>query len=168
MARPIGPRTVIISGDKQLLRMLNQLKTKDSKKIVRTAARRAAKLIVPAAKRYAPVNTGELRRAIKVRALPRSRKRIGVRVMIGNENFQGKTFYGSFQEWGWKSGSRKKQAVVESVGVGESPTKGSSKKIPGKFFLKRAADENRLKVFHMYRAEVRRGVLELMARNGAR
>ena len=96
-------------GDRELIKKLKRLKTKDSKAIIRKATRAAAKIIVPRAKELAPVgpkskdhSPGQLRRAINVRSMQRSRSRIGARVSMGARAFAGETYYGSFQNWGAK------------------------------------------------------------------
>lgn len=108
---------VSLSGDKQLLAKLDRLSRKDSRSVVRKAARRAAKPILMQSRVNAPVDTGTLRRSIKIKAITRSRKRIGVKVTTGTAKsaYQGKQFYGAFQEYG-------------------------TKKMAGKHFMKRAAE----------------------------
>jgi HK97 gp10 family phage protein len=135
---------LIITGDRELNRMLRRLALKDGKKVVRAAARKAIKPVQLSAKQLAPKDSGQLRRAVKVRALPRSRRRVGVRVTIGERFFTGDQFYGSFQEWGWKTGKR---------------GSANRRQIPGKHFLREAADSNRAKVIAIYRREIRKGII---------
>jgi HK97 gp10 family phage protein len=116
-----------VRGDRELKRKLNQLANKEVKKIVRQAMRAGAKVILPRARANAPVGaTGNLRRAIKVRAAKRSRKYIGINVTLGKGFFQGDEFYGAFQEFGWKTGKRKSS---------------NRREVPGKHFFERAARE---------------------------
>ncbi len=96
-------------GDKELIRKLKRLAKKDAKAIIRKATRQAAKIIAPRAKELAPKgpkskdhSPGQLRRAIKVRSMKRSRSRIGAVVSMGDKSFAGDTYYGSFQNWGAK------------------------------------------------------------------
>lgn len=156
MARAV---TMVITGDKQVNRMLAQLKATEGKKVVRKAARAGIKVVLPAAKRYSPVGSGKLRRAIKVRAMARSRSRIGARITIGDRFFQGETFYGGFQEWGWRVGKRQGKTAEQ---------KAARRKIAGKYFLKRAADSKRRSALTVYRHEIKRGFEEITRRNGAR
>lgn len=127
----------VVTGDKRLNKMLGELAAKEAKKIVRAAARKAVVPVRNAAKRNAPHDTGALEKAIKVRAMKRSRSRFGVRVTIGAGEFQGETFYGGFQEWGWKTPLRH---------------------IEGQRFLTRAADEKRRAALTIYRTEIARGL----------
>lgn len=102
---------ISLSGDAKLLATLRGLEKKHAKAVVRKASRKAAKPIVAAARANAPVKTGALRKSIKVRAIKRSRSRIGVRIgTSGHESaFVGKQFYGAFQEYGWFTGKRTKE-----------------------------------------------------------
>jgi hypothetical protein len=170
---------IVMTGDKQVNRMLRQLSATQGKYVIRKAARTAIKVVVPAAKRYAPVESGLMRRAIRVRALERSRTRVGARITIGNQNFKGKAFYGGFQEWGWKTGTRKGSKTRETIRASVDfrailiektviKDKSERRKIPGKFFLKRAADDKRKTALAVYRSQIKRGVREVVARNVAR
>ena len=134
--------------------LLKELPGKEGKKIVRKATRLAAReIILPQARNNAPVRSGALKRAIKVKAITRSRSAVGVRVTIGENDFQGDQFYGSFQELGWRSGKRSTdvmrtqknlrktikntEARAEALANNASDTR---KQNPGKRFMKRAAD----------------------------
>lgn len=125
--------TIDLRGEKGLLKALAELKTTGQKSAVKKAMRKAAKPIQKAAQQLAPKRTGQLRRSIKVRAMRRSRVRFGVRVVTspGKNLFTGKTFYGAFQEFGWKTGKR-----------------GSEKRRPveGKHFLEEAAKQTESRV----------------------
>lgn len=151
--------TVVLTGDKKVNRMLREISGTQGKSVIRKAARAGIKVVLPAAKRYAPSRTGLLRRNIKVRTLRRSRTRVGARITIGAESFQGKTFYGAFQEWGWRVGKR--QGLTKAA-LATRP------KVPGKFFLKRAADSKRNSALIVYHAAIKRGVEEIARKNGAR
>lgn len=100
---------LLLIGDAELRAKLSALTDAEARKAVLGATREAAKVIQAEAKRTAPKRTGALRRSIKVRAIKRSRKRIGMRVTTSKLDsvYQGKTFYGAFQEYGWKTGARR-------------------------------------------------------------
>ena len=92
---------VIITGDKALDRKLAGLPDKLAKKLSKQATRKAAKeIVLPRAKADAPVDTGELEDSLTVRAVKRSRRRIGHMVTTRDGMFQGDQFYGGFVEWG--------------------------------------------------------------------
>jgi len=106
--------TIQVVGDKELIAKLDRLEKRDARRVLRRAHRAAAKQILPKARGLAPVlrrqkgrvqrhAPGLLRRAIRVRAAKRSRKFIGAVVTIGKGFFKGETFYGGFQEWGWRT-----------------------------------------------------------------
>ena len=155
MARAV---TVVITGDKAVNRMLEQLAGAQQKKVVRKAARESIKTLLPTVRRNAPEDTGALRRSFVVRAIERSRKRIGARITNRKGHlFKSKTFYGGFQEWGWRVGKRRKKGEVDD-----------RRKIPGKFFLKKAADSKRRSILTLYQNHIRQGVEGIAKDNGAR
>lgn len=106
---------VRLIGDKALIKKFRRLETVEAKKVLRKALRNAARPIFNETKRRAPIATGKLKSSIKLRALPRSRVRIGVQIVAG-EGLD----YASFVELG---------------------THGN----PGKAFMRGAADEYRAK-----------------------
>lgn len=98
-----------LEGDRVLQAKLRGLTDSQAKKAIVGACREAIKVIQSEARTLAPKRTGALRRSIKVRSIARSRKRIGVRVTTSKTDnmYAGKTFYAAFQEFGWKTGSRR-------------------------------------------------------------
>ncbi len=89
-----------ITGDKQLISQLEQLKKVKAKAAVRKGSRAGSKLVAAAAKEMAPVRTGQLRQGMKVRSLPRSRKWTGT--MVTTSVKHGSVFYQGFVELGTK------------------------------------------------------------------
>jgi HK97 gp10 family phage protein len=67
-------------GFSELAAKLKELPVKVEKKVIRTALRSGTKIIADATKANAPVLTGTMKRAITVRAMKRSRNRIGFMV----------------------------------------------------------------------------------------
>ncbi len=101
---------MVMTGDKKVNRMLKKLPSKQQKAAFRKAARPAIKPVMTEARSNIKKDsdTGKLAKTVKVRALKRSRSRIGVRVTTRAEDVDG-TFYGAFQEYGWKAGKAKRQ-----------------------------------------------------------
>lgn len=101
--------TVILTGSDAINRKLAMLTTQQAKEAIRKAARPALQPTLALARSLAPKNKGRLARSIKIRSIRRSRKGVGMRVTTSkwDNQFTGKTFYGAFQEWGWKTGARK-------------------------------------------------------------
>jgi HK97 gp10 family phage protein len=99
-----GGVTFTLSGVEAILKRLRTLEPKVAKKVLRQALRKGAKRVQARVKQLAPSGpSGQVRRAIKVRAGKRSRKgTIRVNVQIGKGDFQGTTFYGAFTEYGTK------------------------------------------------------------------
>jgi len=103
--------SVALEGAAALREMLGRLDAKVAKQILRTAQREAAALVRDQAQKNSPVRTGKLRREIKVRVASRMRKgEVGFVVTSGSgkTDFSGEAYYGAFQEWGWRTGARKK------------------------------------------------------------
>ena len=101
----MGAFSFQLTGDKQLDAFFRTFPMKVQKKVVRKPLRDGAKIINDAAKTIAPVQSGQLRRALKVRAAKRSRRNknvVTVRPQIGEGDFKGDTFYGAFVEYGTK------------------------------------------------------------------
>lgn len=121
---------------------LRELSKSEAKKVMRKATRAGAKVMQPAVKSLAPVASGALRKAIKVRSIPRSRRWVGATVRVGNQVgdnlHSGDQWYGGPIELGWKTGKRgstnrkqiegrhfikqgfeqsKQQALAESISV---------------------------------------------------
>lgn len=128
--------TVKLYGDRELIRKLESFGTRLAKKGLRRATRAGAKVILPEARKLAQVwkgskkkaEPGLLKRNIKVRAIKRSRRYVGVRVTVDRKLFTGEAWYAGPQEFGWKTGKR-----------------GSSgrRHVEGKHFLEKAADAKR-------------------------
>ncbi len=95
---------LILTGDEKLNRRLAALQKNDAKKAMRTAARFAMNRLLPRIKAATPYRTGLLRKSMRVRAIQRSRRQIGVKIGTSSKAskklFGGKTFYGSFIEFG--------------------------------------------------------------------
>lgn len=139
MAKP----TMVLTGDKALNRKLKKLAGKEAKAVIRKATRPALKPVLQEARAEAPKRTGNLRKNIKIRALPRSRKFFGSRVTSGagkSEN-SGDAFYGAFLEYGTKRG------------------------IEPRRFMKRAAEKKRSQALSIYKQEVGNNITKL-GRNG--
>lgn len=96
-----------LTGDKELDRKFRDLPLKVEKKVLREALRPATKIILEGAKQAAPVGSGQLQKSLRVRAGKRTRKNVvTMQVVTGKEFFQGDTFYGAFEEFGHRIGSR--------------------------------------------------------------
>jgi HK97 gp10 family phage protein len=128
-----------IQGLEQLRKKLDVLGKTGVKRAMRPALRAGQKVITKAAQAAAPVRTGLVQRNIKTRAIRRSRKHFGMRTVLGEGFYKGKTFYGAFQEFGWKTGSRKHDPSAVSNRYVRSLQR---RQIPGKHFMEKAAKAN--------------------------
>ena len=88
-------------GMEKLQQFLNDMPLNMQKKAARQALRPAFKKMLDGAKGNSPQETGQIKRAFKMRAAPRSRKFIGIDVILDGELFNGE-FYGAFLEYGTK------------------------------------------------------------------
>lgn len=87
-----------ITGAKELQKKLRELGPKIEKKVMRQALRAGAKIIQAEAKKLAPVDSGELRAGIKVRAVKKRKPgQVRIRVSTGEDD----AFYGFFVEYGY-------------------------------------------------------------------
>ena len=135
---------VKLIGDKRLARKFKNMEPKLQKKILRSSLRKAARPIQQAAKQNVPVQSGDLRRSIKIRAAKRSRRtrnQVGIRISTnsGDNLFQGQTFYGGFLEFG-------------------------TSRIAPVAFMKRAFDETRGQVMAIMREETKTAIREASRR----
>lgn len=110
-----------LDGGRELERLLAALPGRVAGRISRDALRAGAKIIQAADAAAAPKRTGQLARTIKVRSARRRGGRSAMLVQTGKGFFKGDTFYGAFQEMGWRAGKR-------SLGS-------SRREIPGKHFM---------------------------------
>ena len=101
---------VIVTGHKELDLKLSIVEPAVQKKVARKGLREAGKIIQNAAKQKLSqnnnVNTGELRKGIRVRAMKRSRSKIGIQVATTERSegkaIDGKRFGGAQIETGTK------------------------------------------------------------------
>ena len=130
-----GGVDISLIGDKELIRRFNALPAKAEKKVFRQAARKVAKMILVSAKQKCPVRTGALKESLKVKAMKRSRNRIGILIGSGSDEpvLSGDTFYSAFVELG-------------------------TKKTAAKSFLRPALEQNRARGMEMLREEIGKGV----------
>lgn len=147
---------VTITGLAEVNKALTELSKKVQRKVISKACRAAAKTIQAKAKTNAPKGpTGLLKRAIKVRVSKyvgnrkKKRSEVAINVQIGKGDFKGKTFYGAFQEFGWKSGRRFARSQ-----------KDTRKQIPGKHFMENAYKSERDQAVNALVDELKRGIEE--------
>jgi HK97 gp10 family phage protein len=92
-----------IRGVSEVDRALRELGPTIGRKVIRQAVRAGLRPMLATAKQMAPRQTGQVRRAIKLRAAARRRRGvIRLVIQIGSGDFKGKTFYGAFREYGTK------------------------------------------------------------------
>ncbi len=88
---------------------LEKLPKRARSKVIRQSLRRAAKAhLLPRVKATTPRGeTGKLKKTVKVRAMKRSRKAIGIHVAWYGEKTLGPKFYAGFVEHGHRAGKYK-------------------------------------------------------------
>lgn len=97
---------VVITGDKEIDRRLKSLLPRIQKKVLRSAMRKGMKLVLADAQARVPVLTGLTKEHLKLKAMKRSRSRVGLNVQVGNAEGLTKTsaegkkvFYPAVVEW---------------------------------------------------------------------
>ena len=88
-----------VSIDPGIRRRLERLPKSVAKGAVRFALREALRPVRAQARAEVPVDTGLVRRSIKIKA-QRSKSAVIFRVTIGDRDFVGDAFYGAFHEFG--------------------------------------------------------------------
>jgi HK97 gp10 family phage protein len=84
-----------VKGIEQAKATINNIKNNVLRRAISKGSRAGCKILQAKAKQMAPKKTGALRQAIKVRALPRSRRYVGTQVTM-------KVYYGAFVNYGTK------------------------------------------------------------------
>lgn len=95
-----------VYGEVELEQALQEIIEDGGKKAVNQALRKACKeavtdIVKPEVMARVPVDFGFLESQLKVRAIKRSRNRVGYSIGFPDPLFQGDTFYGGFIEFGW-------------------------------------------------------------------
>ena len=152
--------TILLIGESELRKKLEGLTDKESKTVIRGAAREALKPVQRMAQDLAPRKTGRLRRSIRIRSITRSRKRIGARVTISNKDtqFTGRTFYGAFQEFGWRPGKRLTTTEIKAGATDQRPS------VPPKDFLRRAAKSSAQTAVNLFNSIVSKHIQKVMSK----
>ncbi|GAB5402800.1 MAG: hypothetical protein Aurels2KO_10310 [Aureliella sp.] len=153
----------VLTGDKELNKKLAALKSTKAKQAVRKASRAALRPVHADAKANAPKRSGKLRKGIKLRALKRSRSRIGAQVTSN-------VVHGAPQEYGWKVGRRTRNTDIglargakrDAAAKAEAAKRdGSRREIRGKKFMERAAKSKQSKALAIYRRETAHWIRQL-------
>lgn len=140
--------TVWVTGIPELDAKLRSLEPKLAKKIYRRSVRKAAKPVLDTARSLAPVESGDLKRSLKIRAMKRSRRNkhiVGVQVVTGKEWFKGDQFYAAFIEFGAPG--------HKFFGKGDAP-------LEPKPFMRPAHDANGSKVAEVFVSSMRQDLEE--------
>lgn len=140
---------VIVTGDKELDRLLASLTPKLQKKLSRQATRKSAKdIVLPEAKARVPEDTGDLADSLVVRAVKRSRGKIGHMVTTKDGFYKGDQFYGAFIEFGTKERKHKSGKPVGQIRPHEFS------------YLRPAIYDNEERIKDMYVKDVRELIIE--------
>ena len=118
---------LVAGAVKKINKALKTIEPRARKKAMTRAARSAMKPILTKVRSNAPKMTSALRKSIRMRALKRRRSSMGVTVATKDDWFKGDEYYGAFQEFSWKTGSRK-----------QSKSGATRKQIPGLHFVEDA------------------------------
>lgn len=93
-----------LEGMDHFEKLLNSIDIKLRKKALSIATRDSAKVVLEYAKRFAPVDSGKLRKSLVVRSMVKTtrenRKNVGHSVRAGAGWYKGHTYYAAFLEFG--------------------------------------------------------------------
>ena len=166
-------RTLLeLNGDRVLRSRLRSLPKRSQGRVLRPALRAGAKVVLSAAKQSAPSDTGALKRSLVVRAAKgRKRGQVAYSVYTSAKTLkkkrgEGSTFYGAFQELGFKLGRRLRQSsrFAGSLRVNRGGS-GGEQRVPGKRYLRNAVQSARSAALNAIRT-VMRAKLDEEARRG--
>lgn len=118
----MSSKWIIVSGDQEVVKMLNSLGRKTAGVLHRTASRKAAKLVLDHARSTVPKRTGAFAKSLTIRSITKSRKRMG-HIVTQNVQYAHKRnrggkvtsdqktgFYGVYLELGWIATGRPRKA----------------------------------------------------------
>ncbi len=165
MARSTG---VLVTGDKEIDRLLKAMPLKLQKKISRQATRKAAKdIVLPNARAEVPVNFGTLEASLAIRAAKSRRGRFGHQVETKSGAYGGEggdQFPGAFLEFGTKERFHKPYKVTDSSqedGERESGRKSVGRIDKGKFgYMRTAIYDHQQKINQLYLQAMREFIAE--------
>ena len=143
-------RTYFFVGTGKLAKKLEQLTSNETKAVIRGGCRDALRPIQKQAIATAPKDTGDLKRNIKIRALKRSRKRIGARITIQSEV---KKHRYSFVLLGRKKRFKGVRRLLRLVGIGN-----------GDSFFKKAARERRRESVRIFASVVDKHIKKVIGK----
>ena len=138
---------------------LATLPAKIQSRVVRLAARKAAKPVADAARSNAPVDSGTLRGAIQVVTL-RSRKFkniVKVAVTPGKKWFNGDAYYAGFIEFGYMKAPTYR-ANGKILSKKRSPDRSDYEEVLPRPFLRPALDQAKSQVMSIFRNEISKGI----------
>src|SRR4051794_26574427 len=95
--------SIKLEGAKELAVIFKTLPSKVEKQIARKSLRQGTKIIQKAARDDSPVDTGQLRRSLKIKTMKRKKGRIGMIVQASPKGLpSNKSFYAAFIQYGSK------------------------------------------------------------------
>lgn len=156
-----------LAGVQDTLKQMERLRGPVFKKVLRTALRAGAKVVLAEAKSLAPVRQtaypakadrtpGSLRNSLKVRS---GKSKTGAAMLVQTRagDFKGAEFYAGFLEYGTKARFRK----VKSKRKGAT---GATGLIKPQAFMKRAMDSKRAEATAVIASELRAGLAAELSR----
>ena len=148
-------------GIPETLAALKELPRLVEQKIMRTALRAAAKPIWKAAREKAPVDTGNLRDSITIKARRQTKKNVqSVIIHPGFEWYKGDNYYAMFVEFGHRIGKRPSRGKLRAYG------RDVRAEVPPHPFMRPAFDERKEEAKRSFRVSLERDLHKAMT--GAR
>lgn len=138
-----------LTGDKELQKNLKKLTFALQKKITRKALRAAAKPVLAAAKAAVPTVTGKrtqiIKRKLKIKALKRSRRSIGVQIVTP-----------TVEELGLNESESSNYNYIVAIELGTSDT-------PANPFLRNSLETHRASSTAIAASEIKKGIATTLA-----
>lgn len=161
---------VEVLGLDEVLRKIKGLETELRRKVLIKGARAGANVFKRGIVSRVPVGTGSLKRAISTRAMKKSLPDIVGAMVVIRASLTKKQkqsiknardpWYWFLQEYGWLAGGRHK--VKSNKGLSRegfrAKNKRTRKKVPGKFFVKKAFETSKDKVKNSYMEAILKGI----------
>ncbi len=152
---------VVMTGGEEFTRALKNISTGGYRKVMRKALRDVGKVVAATARANAPRDTGRMADSIRVRAIRRSRRRIGVKVEVGTRQELGLASYdpdGGYYPFAVEYGATIRRGTSGGVFGKKGAIMAADRVIPARPFLRPAFDAH----LEIMRARLRAAVVDLI------
>lgn len=132
--------TITVTGDRELMRRFERLPLATRTRLAAEALEPCASQFADEVERRAPRKSGALARSFRPTPLQVTPDGATISVSARAGWTSGKTFYGAFQELGWRVGKRLRRAGSAARRRLHALRNRARRRVPGKFFVAEAFD----------------------------